>query len=75
MSDPINNLRVSGQYNIANHTDVGETEKPLNRFEALKLGGDEGVGITGQMKSGKLKVEVGEGQNPPDTHGTGAARG
>ena len=74
MSDNIN-LRISGQFHALPNSDVKSTEKPASRFELLKVGGEEGVGITGEMKSGKIKVEVGEGQNPPDTHGTGKARG
>ena len=73
MSDNVN-LRISGQFTLPQGSGTQETEKPVNRFELLKLGGDEGVGITGEMKSGKIKVEVGEGQNPPDTHGTGKSK-
>lgn len=74
MSDPIN-LRISGQFTQPLGTGVEQADKPVNRFDLLKAGGDEGVGITGAMKSGAVKVEVGEGQNAPDTHGTGKSRG
>lgn len=74
MSDNVN-LRISGQFTLPQSSGVQETEAPVNRLELLKLGGEESEGITGQMKSGSIKVEVGEGQNPPDTHGTGTAKG
>jgi hypothetical protein len=76
MSDPINNnLRVSGQYNAFGNTELDQTDKPVNRLDVLKLGGDEGVGISGKMKSGKVMVEVGKGENAPDTRGTARNRG
>lgn len=65
MSDPIN-LRLSGVNPNPGHAATEQPEKPLTRFQVLALGGDDGVGILGQVEGGKVPAHEGDGAHAPD---------
>lgn len=65
MSDPIN-LRLSGVNPNPGTVQNEQPEKPPSRFELLAMGGDQGIGIMGQMRAGKVPVREGDGAQAPD---------